>query len=79
MADRISSTYELTPPGHVGNPMSRIVPKKIARPWKIRHLAENADLEQEISKGERVVDFFCWSLFCLSALYSILFVLFRQG
>jgi len=73
MTVRILRTHELTIPIHTGDQISRIIPRKIDVTEKTKYLVKNTDWEQEILKGEKFVNLFCWSLFGLSALYFGMF------
>jgi hypothetical protein len=46
-----------------------IIPSKINVTEKIKHLVEDTAWDQQILKGEKVVDLFCWSMLGFSALY----------
>ena len=51
------------------NDQSRIIPRKSNMTMRIKHLVEDTDWDQEILKGEKWVDLFCWSLLGSSTLY----------
>jgi hypothetical protein len=36
---------------------------------EIKYLVEETDWDQEIMKGEKWIDFFCWSVLGIAALY----------
>lgn len=69
MTVRILRAHELTIPIHIGDRISMIMPRKIDVTRKIRHLVEDTSWDQEILKGEKLVDLFCWSILGFSALY----------
>jgi hypothetical protein len=69
MTVRIWKTHELTIPDQIGGRISRITPGKIDITRKIRYLVEETDWDQEILKGEKWIDFFCWSVLGIAALY----------
>jgi hypothetical protein len=46
-----------------------IMPRKIDVTRKIRHIVEDTTWDQEILKGKKLVDLFCWSILGFSALY----------
>jgi hypothetical protein len=56
-------------PFHIADRIFRIISGKIHPAIKIKHLVEDNDWDQEILKGEKWVDSFCWSVLGLSALY----------
>lgn len=62
MTVRILRAHELTIPIHIGDRISMIMPRKIDVTRKIRHLVEDTSWDQEILKGEKLVDLFCWSI-----------------
>jgi len=69
MTVRILRAHELTIPIHIGDRISMIMPRKIDVTRKIRHIVEDTTWDQEILKGEKLVDLFCWSILGFSALY----------
>jgi len=69
MTVRILRAHELTIPIHIGDRISMIMPRKIDVTKKIRHIVEDTTWDQEILKGEKLVDLFCWSILGFSALY----------
>jgi hypothetical protein len=69
MTVRIWKTHELTIPDHIGGRISRITPRKIDMTRKIRYLVEETDWDQEILKGGKWIDLFCWSVLGIAALY----------
>jgi hypothetical protein len=56
-------------PVYIGSLISMIIPSKIDVTEKIRHLIEDTGWDQQILKGEKLVDLFCCSILGLSALY----------
>jgi len=69
MTVRILRAHELTIPIHIGDRISMIMPRKIDVTRKIRHIVEDTTWDQEILKGKKLVDLFCWSILGFSALY----------
>jgi len=69
MTVRILRAYELTIPIRISDRISMIIPSKINVTEKIKHLVEDTAWDQQILKGEKVVDLFCWSMLGFSALY----------
>ena len=69
MTVRILRAHELTIPIHIGDRISMIMPRKIDVTKKIRHIVEDTTWDQEILKGKKLVDLFCWSILGFSALY----------
>jgi hypothetical protein len=69
MTVRIWRTHELTIPIQIGGWFSRISPGKIDVTRKIRYLVEETDWDQNVLKGEKWIDLFCWSVLGIAALY----------
>jgi len=69
MTVRILRAHELTIPIHIGDRISMIMPRKIDVTRKIRHIVEDTTWDQEILKGKKLVDLFCWSILGFSAPY----------
>ncbi|HAJ25916.1 MAG TPA: hypothetical protein DCG53_01485 [Syntrophus sp. (in: bacteria)] len=72
MTVRILRTHELTIPIHIGERISMIIPGKINVTGKIRHLVEGTAWDQQILKGEKWLDLFCWSILGFSTLYLVM-------
>jgi hypothetical protein len=62
-------SHVLAIPTHISDRFSRITPRKIDVARKIKYLVEETDWDQKIMKGEKWIDFFCWSVLGISALY----------
>ena len=69
MTVRILRAHELTIPIHIGDRISMIIPRKINVIEKIKHLVVGTAWYQQILKGEKWVDLFCWTILGFSMLY----------
>ena len=61
--------HVLTIPTNTADRIPRIISRKIDMTGKIKYLIEETDWDQEIMKGEKWIDFFCWSVLGIAALY----------
>jgi hypothetical protein len=61
--------YELNISTNTADRIPRIISRKIDMTGKIKYLIEETDWDQEIMKGEKWIDFFCWSVLGIAALY----------
>jgi len=61
--------YELDIPTNTADRIPSIISRKIDVTRKIKYLVEETDWDQEIMKGEKWIDFFCWSVLGIAALY----------
>ena len=69
MTVKILRAHELTVPVYIDHLISMNITSKIDITGKIKHLIEDTDWDQQVLKGEKLVDLFCWSILGLSALY----------
>jgi adenosine deaminase len=61
--------YELDIPTKTADRLPSIISRKIDVTRKIKYLVEETDWDQEIMKGEKWIDFFCWSVLGIAAPY----------
>jgi hypothetical protein len=61
--------HVLAIPTNTADRMTSIISRKIDVTRGIKYLVEETDWDQEIMKGERWIDFFCWSILGSAALY----------
>ena len=61
--------HVLTIPTNTADLIPGIILRKIDMTRKIKYLIEETDWDQEIMKGEKWIDFFCWSVLGIAALY----------
>jgi hypothetical protein len=61
--------HEVAIPTQIGYRFSSISPRKIDVTRKIKYLVEETDWDQDILKGEKWIDLFCWSVLGIAALY----------
>lgn len=71
MTVRISTVNVSTKPFHIADWISGFITGKIRLAMKIKHLVEDKDWDQEVLKGEKLVNSFCWTLLGLSVLYFV--------
>ena len=53
------------------------IPRKTDVTWGGRYRYENDSIAKEIAQGEKLVDWFCWTLFGLSGFYFVMSLLAR--
>jgi adenosine deaminase len=61
--------HVLAIPTNTADRMTSIISTKIDVTREIKYLVEETDWDQEIMKGEKWIDFFCWSVLGIAALY----------
>lgn len=69
MTVKILRAQELTMLTHIGDLSAKIMPGKINLSKRINEFIAGTDWDQQVLKGEKPVDIFCWSILGLSALY----------